>query len=88
MDESICGTARKIRKKNKTNKKREKQPNVFLHPVDDRMPKKGNPITKNRSWGMLPLLAIVSHLEALTDRSGGQSQWYKNWGLRKMLGGF
>lgn len=49
MDESICGTARKIRKKNKTNKKREKQPNVFLHPVDDRMPKKGNPITKNRS---------------------------------------
>jgi hypothetical protein len=40
--------------------------------VDERMPKKGNPITKNRSWGKLPLLAIVSHLEALTDRSGGQ----------------
>lgn len=56
----------------KKNKKREKQPNVFLHPVDDRMPKRGNPITKNRSLSKLPLLAIVSHLEALTDRSGGQ----------------
>jgi hypothetical protein len=39
----------KLKKKNKKNKKREKQPNVFLHPVDERMPKKGNPITKNRS---------------------------------------
>lgn len=38
---------KKTEKKNE--KKIEKQPNVFLHPVDDRMPKKGKPITKNRS---------------------------------------